>query len=258
MAVLKTEKLTKSFGGLRAVTGLEIEIGRGGLAGLIGPNGAGKTTTFNLLTGIIKPDSGRIIFNGKDIAGLPPYRVTRLGIARTFQNIRLFRDLPVLDNVRIACHHRVSYSLLESMVFRFGRFQREEREITERSREFLDIFGLLKYSMDRAGSLPYGLQRRLEIARALATGPELLLLDEPAAGMHTGEKKDLMELIGFIRKKFSLSILLIEHDMNLVMGICESIFVLDYGELIAEGPPEGIKADRRVIEAYLGEEAADA
>ncbi len=255
MPVLTIENLNKAFGGLKAISNLNLYIEQGTVAGLIGPNGAGKTTTFNLLTGILKPDSGNIIFNGKNIAGYKTYEISRLGIARTFQNIRLFKDLSVLDNVRAAYHQKVRYGLIESMMLRFGRFGIEERELTLKSMEFLDIFGLAKYSDITAQNLPYGLQRRLEIARALATGPALLLLDEPAAGMNPQETRDLMDLVYFIRNKFKLTIFLIEHDMNLVMGICKFVYVLDYGELIAAGIPEAIKSDKKVIEAYLGEEA---
>jgi branched-chain amino acid transport system ATP-binding protein len=255
MPILKTENLCAYFGGLKAVSNLTLNIEQGGLVGLIGPNGAGKTTTFNLLTGNLKPDSGKIIFKGKNIAGYKPYMITRLGIARTFQNIRLFKGLTVLDNVRIAHHHKIRYGLFESMFFRFGRLRREESDLMHKSLNFLDIFGLRKYSDEKAQNLPYGLQRRLEIARALATEPTLLLLDEPAAGMHPQETKELMDLISFIRKKFELTILLIEHDMNLVMGICEFVYVLDYGELIASGAPDKIKKNKKVIEAYLGDEA---
>lgn len=256
MAILQTKSLSKVFGGLRAVSDVEMEIRQGELVGLIGPNGAGKTTIFNLLTGVIPPTTGSVDFNQKSILGLKPYDVTKRGMARTFQNIRLFKTLSVLDNVRIAYHHRVKYGLFESMFFRFGRFIKEEHELTQEALSFLDIFGLKQFAGEMAQSLPYGMQRRLEIARALATGPKLLLLDEPAAGMNPQETHELMELIQFIRQKFGLTILLIEHDMNLVMGICERIYVLDYGQLIAEGTPEEIKANPRVIEAYLGEEVS--
>ena len=256
MAILQVEKLSKVFGGLRAVSDVNIKIEKGELVGLIGPNGAGKTTIFNLLTGVIPPTTGTIVFNDKNIVGLKPYQVTSAGIARTFQNIRLFKELSVLDNVRIAYHHRVKYGLFESMFFRFGRFLQEETKMTAEALQFLDIFGLKHLWNELAQNLPYGMQRRLEIARALATGPKLLLLDEPAAGMNPQETKELMELIDFIRRKFDLTILLIEHDMSLVMGICERIYVLDYGQLIAEGVPAEIKANKRVIEAYLGEEVS--
>lgn len=254
LAILQVEKLTKVFGGLRAVSDVDIKMEKGELVGLIGPNGAGKTTIFNLLTGVIPPTTGVIKFNDKNIVGFKPYHITYIGIARTFQNIRLFKNLSVLDNVRIAYHHRVRYGLFESMFFHFGRFRQEEKEMTEAALEFLDIFGLKSLWNEQAQNLPYGMQRRLEIARALAANPKLLLLDEPAAGMNPQETKELMELITFIRKKFDLTVLLIEHDMSLVMGICERIYVLDYGQLIAQGLPAEIKANSRVIEAYLGEE----
>lgn len=253
MALLQTNKLTKEFGGLKAVSNFNISLEAGELVGLIGPNGAGKTTVFNLLTGVYEPTSGEIEFDGRSIAGLKPYKITQLGIARTFQNIRLFANLSVLDNVKIAYHFHVKYGLLES-VLRCGRYNSEEREIEEKALKFLEIFNLHHKKDEIARNLPYGEQRRLEIARALAAQPRLLLLDEPAAGMNPQETQQLMELISWIRQKFNLTILLIEHDMSLVMGICERIYVLDYGRIIASGTPAEIKTNPRVIEAYLGEE----
>ena len=253
MALLKATKLSKVFGGLRAVSNFGIEINPGELIGLIGPNGAGKTTAFNMLTGVYEPTEGDIEFDGKSIVGLKPYQVTQRGVARTFQNIRLFSDLSVLDNVKIAYHFHVKYGLLES-VFRIGRYHNEEAEIEEKALRFLEIFKLSHKKDEIARNLPYGEQRRLEIARALAAQPRLLLLDEPAAGMNPQETQQLMDMIRWIRKEFNLTILLIEHDMSLVMGVCERIYVLEYGNIIAHGTPEEIKNNPRVIEAYLGEE----
>ncbi|SCM82287.1 leucine/isoleucine/valine transporter subunit; ATP-binding component of ABC superfamily [uncultured Sporomusa sp.] len=253
MALLKATKLSKVFGGLRAVSNFEVDIAPGELVGLIGPNGAGKTTAFNLLTGVYEPTEGQIEFDGKSVVGLKPYQITQRGIARTFQNIRLFADLSVLDNVKIAYHFHVHYGLLES-IFRVGRYHKEEAEIEEKAIKFLEIFQLADKKDEIAKNLPYGEQRRLEIARALAAQPKLLLLDEPAAGMNPQETQQLMEMIRWIKTKFDLTILLIEHDMSLVMGVCERIYVLDYGSIIASGTPEEIKNNPRVIEAYLGEE----
>jgi len=253
MALLTATKLSKVFGGLRAVSNFSIELNQGELIGLIGPNGAGKTTAFNLLTGVYEPTEGQIEFDGKSLLGLKPYQITQRGIARTFQNIRLFSDLTVLDNVKIAYHFHVKYGLLES-VFRFGRYFREEEEVEQKAIRFLEIFQLAHKKDEIARNLPYGEQRRLEIARALAAQPQLLLLDEPAAGMNPQETQQLMEMIRWIRKEFNLTILLIEHDMSLVMGVCERIYVLEYGSMIAHGTPNEIKNNPRVIEAYLGEE----
>lgn len=253
MALLKATKLSKVFGGLRAVSNFGIEINPGELVGLIGPNGAGKTTAFNMLTGVYEPTEGEIEFDGKSIVGLKPYQVTQRGVARTFQNIRLFSDLTVLDNVKIAYHFHVKYGLLES-ILRVGRYHQEEAEIEEKAIRFLKIFKLEHKKDEIARNLPYGEQRRLEIARALAAQPRLLLLDEPAAGMNPQETQQLMDMIRWIRKEFNLTILLIEHDMNLVMGVCERIYVLEYGSIIAHGTPHEIKNNPRVIEAYLGEE----
>ncbi len=253
MALLKATKLSKVFGGLRAVSNFEVDIAPGELVGLIGPNGAGKTTAFNILTGVYEPTEGQIEFAGKSVVGLKPYQITQRGIARTFQNIRLFADLSVLDNVKIAYHFHVQYGLLESL-FRVGRYHKEEAEIEEKAIKFLEIFQLADKKDEIAKNLPYGEQRRLEIARALAAQPKLLLLDEPAAGMNPQETQQLMEMIRWIKTKFDLTILLIEHDMSLVMGVCERIYVLDYGSIIASGTPEEIKNNPRVIEAYLGEE----
>lgn len=253
MNLLKAEKVSKVFGGLKAVSNFEIHINKGELIGLIGPNGAGKTTAFNLLTGVYQPTTGAIAFNEQSIVGLKPFQITQRGIARTFQNIRLFSELSVLDNVKIAYHSHVKYGLVES-VFRIGRYFREEEEIEQKAIEFLKIFKLEDKKYEIAKNLPYGEQRRLEIARALAAKPQLLLLDEPAAGMNPQETQQLMEMISWIRKEFGLTILLIEHDMNLVMGICERIYVLEYGSIIAHGTPNEIKNNPQVIKAYLGEE----
>lgn len=253
MALLKANKLSKVFGGLRAVSNFNVEIAEGELVGLIGPNGAGKTTAFNLLTGVYEPTEGMIEFDGKNVVGLKPYQITQRGIARTFQNIRLFSNLTVLDNVKIAYHFHVKYGLLEA-VFRVGRYHREEAEIEQKAIRFLEIFNLAAKKDEIAKNLPYGEQRRLEIARALAAQPKLLLLDEPAAGMNPQETQQLMQMIRWIRREFELTILLIEHDMSLVMGVCERIYVLDYGSIIAHGTPTEIKNNPRVIEAYLGEE----
>jgi len=253
MSLLKAEKVSKIFGGLKAVSNFDMHIDNGELIGLIGPNGAGKTTAFNLLTGVYQPTTGVIEFDGKSVVGLKPFQITQGGIARTFQNIRLFSELSVLDNVKIAYHSHVKYGLAEA-VLRVGRYFREEDEIEQKAIDFLKIFKLDHKKDEIAKNLPYGEQRRLEIARALAAKPKLLLLDEPAAGMNPQETQDLMEMISWIRKEFGLTILLIEHDMNLVMGICERIYVLEYGSIIAHGTPNEIKNNPQVIKAYLGEE----
>ncbi len=253
MAILKATKLSKVFGGLKAVSDFSMEINKGELVGLIGPNGAGKTTAFNLLTGVYQPTTGEIDFDDKSVLGLKPYQITQKGVARTFQNIRLFSELSVLDNVKIAYHFHVKYGVLEA-VLRMGRYHREEQELEEKAIKLLEIFKLDHKKDEIAKNLPYGEQRRLEIARALAAQPKLLLLDEPAAGMNPQETQQLMQMIKWIRQEFDLTILLIEHDMQLVMNVCERIYVLEYGSVIAQGTPEEIKNNPRVIEAYLGEE----
>lgn len=252
--VLKIDGLTKFFGGLRAVHDFDVEIKEGELVGLIGPNGAGKTTIFNMITGIYPVSSGRVQFKNGDITELPAHEVTHLGIGRTFQNIRIFPNLTVLDNVRVAYHPHADYGIFDGVV-RGRRFGRGEKAMTERAQEFLGVFGLDKYQETLAANLPYGEQRRMEIARALATEPDLLLLDEPAAGMNPGEIVELMDLIHFIRDRFNLTILLIEHQMRVVMGICEWMTVIDFGEIIARGTPEEIQNNPQVIEAYLGSQA---
>lgn len=257
MTVLRAENISIYFGGLKAVSNFNLQLEEGELVGLIGPNGAGKTTVFNMITGVYTPSQGEIFLQQKDsykkITGLKPYQVTKLGMARTFQNIRLFKDLSVLDNVRISYHFDIKYNAFDS-IFRTPRFHKQEIEVREKALALLKLFNIHEKYDELAKNLPYGEQRKLEIARALATNPRLLLLDEPAAGMNPQETMDLMQLIEFIRKEFNLTILLIEHDMNLVMGICERIVVLDYGQVIAEGSPEAIKHNSKVIKAYLGEE----
>lgn len=261
MNMLTAEKVTKRFGGLVAVKNLDVDVKEQTISSIIGPNGAGKTTLFNLLTGVYEPTSGSIKLNingnEREISGLKPYNVTKAGLARTFQNIRLFKDLTVLDNVRIAMHQNIKYALPASF-FRFNKFYNEEERIYKKAEELLDIFRLSHKKNELAKNLPYGEQRHLEIVRALATKPAILLLDEPAAGMNPNETLELTETIAWIRKEFDLTILLIEHDMSLVMQICERIYVLDYGMLIASGTPAEIRTNKRVIEAYLGEDVSNA
>jgi branched-chain amino acid transport system ATP-binding protein len=251
--MLEISGLTKNFGGIRAVDGVDLSIAEGEVVGLIGPNGSGKTTVFNLMTGIYRPDGGSVTLDGRSLVGLPPHRINRLGVARTFQNIRLFRNLTVLDNVRIAHHSHREYGPLSALC-RTGRFSKKENELHIKVDYFLSIFLLQNRKNEIAGSLPYGDQRKLEIARALASEPRLLLLDEPAAGMNPYEVRMLMDFLLEIHERFRLTILLIEHQMRLVMGICQRLTVMDFGQVIAQGPPSEIRGDSRVIEAYLGED----
>jgi branched-chain amino acid transport system ATP-binding protein len=281
--LLKADGVSIQFGGLKALTDFNLAIRKGDLQGLIGPNGAGKTTAFNVLTGVYKPTGGDVLVSGRKVNKLKPHQINHLGLARTFQNIRLFRALTALDNVKVACRAEAfsdaaAHGVAAAVLVRGGvvgaiaanwrtlvlagwwksllltpHFQAEERRITERAEHLLEVMGLLHRRNEEARNLPYGEQRRLEIARALGTQPKVLLLDEPAAGMNTREKADLMVLIRKLRDDFSLGILVIEHDMKLVMGICEKITVLDHGETIARGAPEQVRSDRKVIEAYLGD-----
>ena len=251
LPILDIRHLGIDFGGLSAVDDFNLTIGRTEIAGLIGPNGAGKTTVFNLLTNVYHPTRGSILLDGKDTAGKKTYQLNKMGIARTFQNIRLFKNLTVEDNVKIGLHNATDYSLAQS-ILRLPVFWQEEKKAHEKALELLSIFDMQDMADWKAGSLPYGAQRRLEIVRALATKPGIMLLDEPAAGMNPSETTELMENIRKIRDTFHIAIMLIEHDMNLVMGICEGIAVLNYGRIIAKGSPEEIKSNPVVIEAYLG------
>ena len=251
-SVLRTERLCIQFGGLRAVDNVNLDIKKGELYGLIGPNGAGKTTVFNLLTGVYKPTSGKILLNGTDITGKAPAEINRLGIARTFQNIRLFNNLTVIENVMVGLSNQIPCNLVQS-IFRLPRHKASEKEFYERALELLKVFQLDEYKDYLAANLPYGKQRKLEIARAMATNPSLLLLDEPAAGMNPHETEELMADITFVRKEFDMTILLIEHDMRLVSGICENLTVLNFGTELAKGETAKVLSDPAVVKAYLGE-----
>lgn len=252
MALLEVNNLSISFGGLRAVDNFNIRIEKGQLYGLIGPNGAGKTTVFNLLTGVYKPNEGIITLDGKNITGKKTIEVNHAGIARTFQNIRLFKDLSVIDNVKVGLHNHNRYATILG-ILRLPKFYKIEKQMTEKAMELLKVFGLEKEADVLASNLPYGKQRKLEIARALATEPKLLLLDEPAAGMNPNETQELMDTIRFVRNKFDMTILLIEHDMRLVSGICEELTVLNFGQVLCQGETSKVLNDSEVIKAYLGE-----
>ena len=252
MAMLEVKNLGISFGGLRAVDDFNLSIEQGQLYGLIGPNGAGKTTVFNMLTGVYKPTDGKIFLDGEDITGKSTIEINKEGIARTFQNIRLFKDLSVLDNVKVGLHNHHPYSTIEG-ILRLPRYYKVEKEMNARAMELLKVFDLDKECDYKASNLPYGKQRKLEIARALATDPKLLLLDEPAAGMNPNETAELMDTIRFVRDHFDMTVLLIEHDMKLVSGICEKLTVLNFGQVLTQGETSEVLNDKRVITAYLGE-----
>ena len=252
MAMLEVTSLGISFGGLRAVDELSMKIEKGGLVGLIGPNGAGKTTVFNMLTGVYRPTDGGIRLDGQNLIGKKPHDICKMGVARTFQNIRLFSNLSVMDNVKTGLHNEITYTLAESLLH-IGSYRKKERAMDGRAMELLEVFDLVSVADYKAANLPYGKQRKLEIARALATDPKLLLLDEPAAGMNPNETEELMETIELVRKKFGVTVLLIEHDMKLVSGICEYLYVLNFGRLLAEGTPSEVLSNPEVVTAYLGE-----
>lgn len=252
MAILEVKNLSISFGGLRAVDEFNVKIEKGQLYGLIGPNGAGKTTVFNLLTGVYKPTSGAVILDGQNITGKSTIEINRCGIARTFQNIRLFKNLSVLDNVKAGFHNLHKYSTLEG-ILRLPKYFKTEKKMDEKAMELLKVFGLEDEASTLADNLPYGKQRKLEIARALATNPKLLLLDEPAAGMNPSETQELMDTIRFVRDKFDMTVLLIEHDMKLVSGICEEVSVLNFGQELAQGKTSDVLNNPEVIKAYLGD-----
>ena len=251
--MLTLKNVTKKFGGLTAVGGVDFSIKKGEIFGLIGPNGAGKTTIFNLITGIYGLTEGDVLFEGKSISGLKPFQIANTGITRTFQNIRLFKNLTTYENVLIACHKSASYGLLDS-VFRTRKFKNEEKLLAKKAEDLMELMRLTQHKNMLASNLPYGLQRRLEIARALALNPKLILLDEPAAGMNPEETLRLMELIREIRDKLDVTVLVIEHHMDLIMGVCDRIFVLNFGLPLAQGSPKEIQDDKNVIEAYLGKE----
>ncbi len=251
--ILELKGLTKRFGGLTAVGDVSFKVSEGGISGLIGPNGAGKTTIFNLITGVYKVTAGEVLYRGNPIHNREPYQIADAGVTRTFQNIRLFKNLSAFDNVYTACHTSAQYGIVEALC-RLPRFRREERALKEKTRGLLEIMGLSDRADVMANNLPYGLQRRLEITRALALDPKLLLLDEPAAGMNPDETLNLMKLIGEIRDRFKLSVLVIEHHMDLIMGVCEHIHVLNFGCTLADGSPEQVAGDPRVVDAYLGVE----
>lgn len=257
MSLLKTDNITMQFGGVVAVKDFNLELNQGEIVALIGPNGAGKTTAFNMITGVYTPTVGKIYYNDKDITGIKPDKITKQGIARTFQNIRLFKDLSVLDNVLIANHLHIKSDVFSS-VFKLPKYRREEKQMIDKSLELIEKVGLMDLRYEKASSLPYGKQRRLEIARALATNPEILLLDEPAAGMNPKETEDLTRFIKQVRDEFDLTIFMIEHHMQVVMDISDRIYVFDYGVTIAEGSPYEIQNNQRVIEAYLGVNEEDA